>query len=144
MTFRKFGSRLQGHPTPALPWVDVATGSLGQGFPIGVGVALAGKYLDKISYRVWVLLGDSEVVTLWGTDMESHLRVQRARDAALGLDDEIEPDDRLTKWAQTARQFRTTKSPGATPTTSGPIASTTPAASWPSRNGKSSLMPPSR
>src|SRR3954453_7457809 len=41
MTFRKFGSRLQGHPTPILPWVDVATGSLGQGLPIGVGVALA-------------------------------------------------------------------------------------------------------
>ncbi len=52
-----------------------------------------------------VLLGDSEVVTLWGTDMDSHLRVQRARDAALGLDDETEPDDRLTKWTQTARQF---------------------------------------
>src|SRR5205823_13160130 len=47
LTFRKFGSRLQGHPTPALPWVDVATGSLGQGLPIAVGVALAGKYLDK-------------------------------------------------------------------------------------------------
>src|SRR6266852_4478765 len=40
MTLRKFGSRLEGHPTPALPWVDVATGSLGQGLPIGVGVAL--------------------------------------------------------------------------------------------------------
>src|SRR5437588_2802830 len=60
MTLRKFGSRLEGHPTPALPWVDVATGSLGQGLPIGVGVALAGKYLDKIPYRTWVLLGDSE------------------------------------------------------------------------------------
>src|SRR5438477_10923860 len=47
LTFRKFGSRLEGHPTPALPWVDVATGSLGQGFLIGVGVALAGTYLDK-------------------------------------------------------------------------------------------------
>src|SRR5438477_9262741 len=67
MSFRKFGSRLQGHPTPALPWVDVATGSLGQGLPIGVGVALAGKYLDKISYRVWVLLGDSEMAegSIW-------------------------------------------------------------------------------
>src|SRR5438552_15872153 len=42
MSFRKFGSRLEGHPTPALPWVDVATGSLGQGLPIGVGIALAG------------------------------------------------------------------------------------------------------
>lgn len=60
MTFRKFGSRLEGHPTPLIPWVDVATGSLGQGFPIGVGVALAGKYLDKLPYHVWALLGDSE------------------------------------------------------------------------------------
>jgi transketolase len=61
MTLRKFGSRLEGHPTPALPWVDVATGSLGQGLPIGVGIALAGKYLDKLPYHVWVLLGDSEM-----------------------------------------------------------------------------------
>jgi len=61
LTFRKFGSRLEGHPVPVvLPWVDVATGSLGQGLPIGVGVALNGKYLDKLPYRVWVLLGDSE------------------------------------------------------------------------------------
>src|SRR4030081_3287483 len=57
MTFRKFGSRLQGHPTPILPWVDVATGSLGQGLPIAAGVALAGKYLDKLDYRVWGLCG---------------------------------------------------------------------------------------
>src|SRR6185295_13284536 len=41
MTFRKRGSPLEGHPTPILPWVDVATGSLGQGLPIAVGVALA-------------------------------------------------------------------------------------------------------
>ena len=61
MTLRKLGSRLEGHPTPALPWVDVATGSLGQGLPIGVGVALAGKYLDKLPYHIWVLLGDSEM-----------------------------------------------------------------------------------
>ncbi len=61
MTFRKFGSRLQGHPTPVIPWVDVATGSLGQGLPIAVGVALAGKYLDKLPYHVWTLCGDSEL-----------------------------------------------------------------------------------
>ena len=40
LTFRKLGSRIEGHPTPVLPWVDVATGSLGQGLPIAVGVAL--------------------------------------------------------------------------------------------------------
>jgi transketolase len=61
MTFRTFGSRMQGHPTPAIPWVDVATGSLGQGLPYGVGIALAGKKLDRLPYRVWVLCGDSEM-----------------------------------------------------------------------------------
>ncbi|SFT05152.1 transketolase [Saccharopolyspora flava] len=61
LTFRAFGSRLEGHPTPVLPWVDVATGSLGQGLPVGVGLALAGKRLDRLPYRVWVLCGDSEM-----------------------------------------------------------------------------------
>ncbi len=61
LTFRKFGSRLEGHPTPEIPWVDVATGSLGQGLPYGVGIALAGKKLDRLPYRVWVLHGDSEM-----------------------------------------------------------------------------------
>ena len=61
LTFRTFGSRLQGHPTPAIPWVDVATGSLGQGLPYGVGIALAGRKLDRLPYRVWVLCGDSEM-----------------------------------------------------------------------------------
>jgi transketolase len=67
LTFRQFGSRLQGHPTPALPWVDVATGSLGQGLPIAVGVALAGEKLDKLPYHVWVLCGDSELAegSIW-------------------------------------------------------------------------------
>ncbi len=65
--YRRFGSRLEGHPTPALPWVNVATGSLGQGLPDGVGVALAGKYLDRADYRVWVLCGDSELAegSIW-------------------------------------------------------------------------------
>jgi len=67
LTFRQLGSRLEGHPTPVLPWVDVATGSLGQGLPIGVGVALAGQRLDQIPYRVWVLCGDSELAegSIW-------------------------------------------------------------------------------
>jgi transketolase len=59
-TYRQLGARLQGHPTPVLPRVDVATGSLGQGLPDAVGVGLAGKYLDKLPYHVWVLCGDSE------------------------------------------------------------------------------------
>jgi transketolase len=66
-TYRKFGSRLQGHPTPVLPWVDVATGSLGQGLPIGVGMALAGKLLNRLPFRVWVICGDSEMAegSMW-------------------------------------------------------------------------------
>jgi transketolase len=73
--YRRFGQRLEGHPTPVLPWVDVATGSLGQGLPDGVGVALAGKYLDKKPYRVWVLCGDSEMAegSIWeALDKASH------------------------------------------------------------------------
>jgi transketolase len=67
LTFRKLGSRLEGHPTPVLPWVDVATGSLGQGLPISVGVALAGKKLDRLPYRIWCLCGDSEMAegSMW-------------------------------------------------------------------------------
>lgn len=62
LTFRKLGSRLEGHPTPRrLPWVETATGSLGQGLPVGAGIALAGKRLDRTGYRVWVLCGDSEL-----------------------------------------------------------------------------------
>src|SRR5262245_32712454 len=62
LSLRKLGSRLEGHPNPhTLPLVDVATGSLGQGLGVGVGMALNGKFLDRLPYRVWVLLGDSEV-----------------------------------------------------------------------------------
>jgi transketolase len=61
LSFRKFGSPIEGHPTPRAPVTDVATGSLGQGLPIGVGEALAGKRLDRLPYRVWVLCGDSEM-----------------------------------------------------------------------------------
>ncbi|HSC73159.1 MAG TPA: transketolase [Gaiellaceae bacterium] len=61
LRYRQFDSILEGHPTPRIPWVDVATGSLGQGLPIGVGMALAAKYLDRLPSRVWVLCGDSEL-----------------------------------------------------------------------------------
>ena len=65
--YRRFGQRLEGHPTPVLPWVDVATGSLGQGLPDGVGIALAGRYLEHLPFRVWVLCGDSELAegSIW-------------------------------------------------------------------------------
>jgi len=67
LTFREFGSHLQGHPTPEIPWVDVATGSLGQGLPISIGIALAGKRLESADFRVWVLCGDSELAegSMW-------------------------------------------------------------------------------
>ena len=59
-TLREFTSDLEGHPTPRLPWVEVATGSLGQGLSCGVGMALNGKYLDKTDYNIFVLMGDGE------------------------------------------------------------------------------------
>jgi transketolase len=61
LTYRQFSSIYEGHPTPRIPWVDVATGSLGQGLPYGVGMALAGKRLDQTPMRTWVLCGDSEI-----------------------------------------------------------------------------------
>src|SRR5262245_60624438 len=78
MTYRKLGSRLEGHPTPVLPWVDVATGSLGQGLPIAVGEALAGKRLLDAPWHVWTLTGDSELAegSIWeGLDHAGHERL---------------------------------------------------------------------
>src|SRR5438477_6048904 len=78
LQYRQYGSILEGHPTPRIPWVDVATGSLGQGLPIGVGMALNGKYLDRLPYRVWVLLGDSEMAegSVWEAfDKASHYQL---------------------------------------------------------------------
>jgi transketolase len=60
LTLRKFGSRLEGHPTPAFPYTEAATGSLGQGLSVGVGMALAAR-MDKLPYRTYVLMGDSEM-----------------------------------------------------------------------------------
>jgi len=62
LSLRRRGSPLQGHPAPIpeMPWVDVATGSLGQGLAAGLGMALAMR-MDAIDARVWVLLGDSEM-----------------------------------------------------------------------------------
>lgn len=60
MTLRKFDSDLEGHPTPRLPFVDVATGSLGQGLGVACGMAFSSKNFDVINNRYWVMLGDGE------------------------------------------------------------------------------------
>src|SRR5215468_5036319 len=60
VTLRQLNSELEGHPTPRLPFVDVATGSLGQGMSVGVGMALAAR-LDNLDYNTYVLLGDGEI-----------------------------------------------------------------------------------
>jgi transketolase len=57
---RKTGHKYEGHPTPKLPFVDMATGSLGQGLSCGAGMAYAGKYVDKCDYKIYCLLGDGE------------------------------------------------------------------------------------
>src|SRR5271165_930517 len=60
MTLREFSSELEGHPTPRIPGVDAATGSLGQGLSVGAGLAI-GARMDKKSTRVYVLMGDGEM-----------------------------------------------------------------------------------
>src|SRR5579862_6991648 len=60
MTLRQFSSELEGHPTPRIPGVDAATGSLGQGLSVGAGLAIGAK-IEKLGTRVFVLLGDGEL-----------------------------------------------------------------------------------
>ncbi len=77
-TLRVLGSRLQGHPTPHFPYAEAATGSLGQGLSIGVGMALNAKYLDKVPYRTFVLLGDGEMAegSVWeAMQLASHQKL---------------------------------------------------------------------
>jgi transketolase len=76
--YRKFGSPLEGHPTVTFPYVEAATGSLGQGLSVGVGMALNAKYLDKLPYRTYVLLGDSEMAegSVWeAMEIAAHYRL---------------------------------------------------------------------
>mgnify|MGYP001612411675 CR=1 FL=1 len=68
-SLRRFGSRLEGHPTPLFPYTEAATGSLGQGLAIAAGLALNAKYLDELPYKTFVLLGDSEMAE--GSEWES-------------------------------------------------------------------------
>ncbi len=77
-TLREFTSDLEGHPTPRLPWVEVATGSLGQGLSCGVGMALNSKYLDKIDNKIFVLMGDGEAAegSIWeAAEMGSYYKL---------------------------------------------------------------------
>ena len=78
LALRRFGSDLEGHPTPRSKWVDVATGSLGQGLSVGVGMALSAKYLDRSGSRTFVLMGDGESAegSVWeAAAMASHYRL---------------------------------------------------------------------
>ncbi|MEP6958512.1 MAG: transketolase [Nitrospirota bacterium] len=78
LKLRTLTSDLEGHPTPRLPFVDMATGSLGQGLPVGVGLSLNAKSVDKTSYRTYVLMGDGESVegSVWeAADVARHHRL---------------------------------------------------------------------
>jgi transketolase len=78
LTFRKFTSPLEGHPTKEFRYTEAATGSLGQGLSIGVGMALNARYLDKLPYRTYVLLGDSEMAegSQWeAMELATHYRL---------------------------------------------------------------------
>jgi transketolase len=77
LKLRDITSNLEGHPTPRLPFVDVATGSLGQGLSVGVGMALAARF-DKLDYQTYVLLGDGECAegAVWeAAAMAGHLKL---------------------------------------------------------------------
>ncbi|MFN3480603.1 MAG: transketolase [Thermodesulfovibrionales bacterium] len=78
MNLRKFGSPLEGHPTVAFPYCEAATGSLGQGLSVGIGMALNAKYIDKLPYKTYVLLGDSEMAegSVWeAMQIAAHYRL---------------------------------------------------------------------
>lgn len=67
MSLRLKGSIIEGHPVPKIPFVDVATGSLGQGLSVAAGMAYSSKYYDKINNRIYCITGDGEVVegSIW-------------------------------------------------------------------------------
>jgi transketolase len=76
-TLRRLGSPLEGHPTPHFRYADAATGSLGQGLSMGLGMALSAKKLDQLSFVTWVLMGDEEGRgSVWeAAELASHCRL---------------------------------------------------------------------
>jgi transketolase len=85
LTLRRFDSDLEGHPTPRLPWVDVATGSLGQGICAAVGIALNARRINS-DYRTYVMLGDGEIAegSVWEA---AHGAVHEHLDSLCGIVD---------------------------------------------------------
>ncbi len=78
LTYRTMSSPLEGHPTPRFAYAEAATGSLGQGLGIGVGIAMNGRYVDKLPYNTYVLMGDSEVAegSVWeAAELASHYQL---------------------------------------------------------------------
>jgi transketolase len=78
LTLREFDSALEGHPTMRFPYTEVASGSLGQGLGVGLGMALNAKYLDKLPYKTFVLMGDSEITegSVWeAMEVASHYKL---------------------------------------------------------------------
>jgi len=111
LTLRKFGSRLEGHPTLAFPFTEAGTGSLGQGLSIGLGMALNAK-LDKLSYQTYVLMGDGEMAEgqVWeAMQLASHYKLDNLLAIVdvnrLGQSGETILGHDLEKYAERCRAF---------------------------------------
>ncbi len=61
MSLRLKNSLIEGHPVPKIPFVDIATGSLGQGLSVASGIAYSSKYFDKINNTIFCVCGDGEI-----------------------------------------------------------------------------------
>ena len=106
LTLRRFDSNLEGHPTPRLPWVDVATGSLGQGICAAIGIALNARRIGS-EYRTYVLLGDGETAegSVWEA---SHVAAHTALDSLCAITDvNALGQSRPTQWAHDVDAYAT-------------------------------------
>ena len=108
-TFSKFGSKFIGHPNNKIPGIEMNSGSLGHGLPVGVGMALAGK-MNKEDYRVYVVMGDGELAegSVWEGAMSGHnygldnlcAIVDRNRLQISGsTEDVMKQDDQKERWS---------------------------------------------